>query len=154
MPEARVSDMELAIRYSGVKVCLDKNALYGTIIHINGHIRHIMKRQEKHFSSPASAALAVTLGAAFRAARVARARTRAEAATRARLSPRTVARIESGDVSVSLGGWLAYVESLGLLELFAPVANPASDAQGEALRRLAAPKQPRKSKNTAERYDF
>ena len=113
-----------------------------------------MKRQEKHFASPASTALAVSLGAAFRAARVARSRTRAEAAARARLSARTLARIESGDVSVSLGGWLSYVESLGLLELFAPLANPASDAQGEALRRLAAPRQPRKSSKAAERYDF
>lgn len=113
-----------------------------------------MKRQEKHFASPASAAMAISLGVAFRAARVARARTRAEASTRARLSPRTVARIESGDVSVSLGGWLAYVESLGLLKLFVPLANPASDAQGEAQRRLTAPKQPRKSKKAAQRYDF
>ncbi len=113
-----------------------------------------MKRQEKHFASPASAALAASLGAAFRAARVARSHSRADAAARARLSPRTLARIESGDVSVALGGWLACVEALGLLELFAPVANPASDAQGEALRRLAAPRQPRKSRKAAAHYDF
>jgi transcriptional regulator with XRE-family HTH domain len=93
-----------------------------------------MRRSERHFATPASAALAQDLGAALRAARLARNRTVADGAARARVSPRTLHRIERGDVAVAFGSWLAVIESLGLQQLLAPLARRSSDAVGEALR--------------------
>ncbi len=113
-----------------------------------------MRRTEVHFASPATAGLAKAAGASLRAARVARRRTLDDAAQRARVSRRTLHRIESGDVAVAFGSWLAVMESLGLLQLAAPLANRASDAVGEALRAERAPKRPRKAPSEDMHDDF
>jgi len=113
-----------------------------------------MRRSEKHFATPATAALAKEVGAALRAARVARRRTLDDAAERARVSRRTLHRIESGDVAVAFGSWLAVIDSLGLLQLLSPLGKRASDAIGEALRAERMPKRPRKAPSEDARHDF
>lgn len=113
-----------------------------------------MRRPEKHFATPAAVAVAKAVGTALRAARVARRRTLDDAAQRARVSRRTLHRIESGDVAVAFGSWLAVLESLGLLQLAAPLTIRASDTVGEALRAERTPKRPRKAPSEDTRHDF
>ena len=113
-----------------------------------------MRRTEQHFATPAIAALAKEAGATLRAARIARRRTLDDAAERARVSRRTLHRIESGDVAVAFGSWLAAIESLGLLQLLSPLTKPASDPVGEALRAERGPKRPRKAPSEDKQYDF
>jgi transcriptional regulator with XRE-family HTH domain len=113
-----------------------------------------MRRPEKHFATPATVAVAKEAGATLRAGRVARRRTLDDAAERARVSRRTLHRIESGDVAVAFGSWLAVIESLGLLHLLAPLTKPASDAVGEALRAERTPRRPRKAPSEDKRHDF
>lgn len=113
-----------------------------------------MRRTERHFATPATAALAKAAGVSLRAARVARRRTLDDAAQRARVSRRTLHRIESGDVAVAFGSWLAVMESLGLLQLVAPLADRTNDAVGEGLRAERTPKRPRKAPSEDTRHDF
>jgi transcriptional regulator with XRE-family HTH domain len=113
-----------------------------------------MRRTERHFVTPTIATCAREAGAALRAARLARRRTLADAAERARVSRRTLHRIESGDVAVAFGSWLAAIEALGLLSLLSPLTRPASDAVGEALRAERAPKRARRAPGEDEQHDF
>jgi len=113
-----------------------------------------MRRPAKHFATPAAAALAKEVGSALRAARVARRRTLADAAQRARVGRMTLNRIERGDVAVAFGSWLAVIESLGLQQLLAPLANRTNDAVGEARRAERTPKRPRKAPSEDTRHDF
>lgn len=87
-----------------------------------------MARKETDFATPAAAKAALHLGTLIRQARLARSWTQQGLAERARLSLATLKRMEGGGVEVSLGGWLAAFESLGLLSLFSDLRDPASAA--------------------------
>lgn len=87
-----------------------------------------MRRKESDFATPAATQVAAHLGALVRQARLARSWTQKGLAERARVSLATLKRMEGGAVEVSLGGWLAVFESLGLLPLIAALRDPASAA--------------------------
>lgn len=87
-----------------------------------------MRRREADFASPAVLQTAVHFGGLVRQARLARSWTQQGLAERARISLATLKRMEGGAVEVSLGGWLAVFESLGLLSLFGALRDPASAA--------------------------
>lgn len=87
-----------------------------------------MRRKEADFASPAAMKVGAHLGDLVRQARLARSWTQQGLAERARISLATVKRMEGGAVEVSLGGWLAVFESLGLLSLFSALRDPASAA--------------------------
>lgn len=87
-----------------------------------------MRRREADFASPAVLQTAVHFGGLVRQARLARSWTQQGLAERARISLATLKRMEGGAVEVSLGGWLAVFESLGLLPLFGALRDPASAA--------------------------
>lgn len=61
-------------------------------------------------------------------------------ADRAFTSRSTLQRIEEGDPSVSIGIYAAVLQALGLLEGLANLADPATDALGQALANEALPK--------------
>ena len=61
-------------------------------------------------------------------------------ADRAATSRPTVARIEKGDPSVSVGIVAAVLQSLGLLDRFADVADAAHDVVGQHIAREDLPK--------------
>lgn len=87
-----------------------------------------MRRKEAEFASPAAIKAATHLGDLVRQARLARSWTQQGLAERARISLATLKRLEGGAVEVSLGGWLAVFESLGLLPLFNALQDPTSAA--------------------------
>lgn len=87
-----------------------------------------MRRKEADFATPAATKAAAHLGDLVRQARLARSWTQQGLAERARISLATLKRMEGGAVEVSLGGWLAVFESLGLLPLFSALRDPASAA--------------------------
>lgn len=87
-----------------------------------------MRRKEAEFASPAATKAAAHLGDLVRQARLARSWTQKGLAERARISLATLKRMEGGAVEVSLGGWLAVFESLGLLHLFSALRDPTSAA--------------------------
>mgnify|MGYP003560762378 FL=1 len=85
-----------------------------------------MRRNETDFATPATSKAAGHLGGLVRQARLARSWTQQGLAERARISLATLKRMEGGAVEVSLGGWLAVFESLGLVPLFSALRDPAS----------------------------
>ena len=87
-----------------------------------------MRRKEAEFATSSAVKAAVHLGNLVRQARLARSWTQQDLAERARVSLATLKRMEGGAVEVSLGGWLAVLESLGLLPLIATLQDPASAA--------------------------
>jgi transcriptional regulator with XRE-family HTH domain len=87
-----------------------------------------MRRKEVDFAPPAVVKTASHLGSLVRQARLARSWTQQGLAERARISLATLKRMEGGAVEISLGGWLAVFESLGLLPLFSGLRDPASAA--------------------------
>lgn len=87
-----------------------------------------MKRSEAQFASPAALEAARHLGALLRQGRLARQWTLAEMAERARVSVRTLKRMEQGSPSSSLGAWLAVLERLDLLSLVSSMNDPAAEA--------------------------
>lgn len=93
-----------------------------------------MRRKEAEFATPAATQTAAHLGDLVRQARLARSWTQQGLAERARISLATLKRMESGAVEVSLGGWLAVFESLGLLSLLATLRDPASAALLDATK--------------------
>ena len=93
-----------------------------------------MRRKEVEFATPAAVKIAGHLGDLVRQARLARSWTQQGLAERARISLATLKRMEGGAVEVSLGGWLAVFESLGLLPLFSALQDPASAALLDATR--------------------
>ncbi len=93
-----------------------------------------MRRKEADFATPAVAKTATHLGDLVRQARLARSWTRQALAERARISLATLKRLEGGAVEVSLGGWLAVFESLGLLPLLGRLQDPASAALLDATK--------------------
>ncbi|XAI97131.1 hypothetical protein [Dolichospermum phage Dfl-JY45] len=93
-----------------------------------------MRRKEFDFATPAAQATAAHLGALVRQARLARTWTQQALAERARISLATLKRLEGGAVEVSLGGWLAVFECLGLLHLLGALRDPVSAAVLDATR--------------------
>lgn len=93
-----------------------------------------MRRAESKFVSTPVAALSRELGAAVRAARLARNVTQEHMAERARMSALTWMKVEKGDVSVAMGTWLSALEQTGLLDRLAPLADISGDTHGQALR--------------------
>lgn len=87
-----------------------------------------MRRKEAAFATPAALKTAAHLGDLVRQARLARSWTQQGLAERARISLATLKRLEGGAVEVSLGGWLAVLESLGLLSLLGALRDPTSAA--------------------------
>ena len=113
-----------------------------------------MRRSESKFVSEPAAGVASRLGAAVRAARLARNATQESMAERARMSKLTWLKVEKGDVSVAMGTWLSALEQTGLLDRLDALTNPADDHLGEALRRqqLRARARPAKAKDGE--FDF
>lgn len=87
-----------------------------------------MRRKESDFATPAASNAAAHLAGLVRQARLARSWTQQGLAERARISLATLKRIEGGAVEVSLGGWLAVFECLGILNLVQSIQDPASAA--------------------------
>ena len=87
-----------------------------------------MRRKEADFATPAALKAAAHLGDLVRQARLARSWTQQGLAERARIGLATLKRLEGGAVEVSLGGWLAVLETLGLLPLIDGLRDPASAA--------------------------
>lgn len=87
-----------------------------------------MRKKEADFASPTALKAADHLGSLVRQARLARSWTQQGLAERARIGLATLKRMEGGAVEVSLGGWLAVFESLGLLSLLATLRDPTSAA--------------------------
>jgi transcriptional regulator with XRE-family HTH domain len=111
-----------------------------------------MKRINKEFTSPLLLDTAARLGAAIKLARVARDITQIDCAERAHLSTRSLARIEKGDVSVSLSGWLQALNQVGLMALLEVPATPEKDLVGEIRRNKEL--RSRASKRLGETYEF
>lgn len=97
-----------------------------------------MKRSEEQFASPAAQEAARHLGRLLRQGRLARQWTLAEMAERARVSVRTLKRMEQGSPSSSLGAWLAVLERLELLGLLTSLTDPAAEALLNDTRRKRA----------------
>ena len=114
-----------------------------------------MRRKEVQFASPACKALAARLGESIRLARLARNQTQLDFAERARVSRRTLIRIEAGDLAVSFTGWLSALESASLLALFERAAKPDADAIGRTQRESESRKRARKTPpRVGDNYDF
>lgn len=93
-----------------------------------------MRRKEADFATPAATRAAAHFAGLVRQARLARSWTQQGLAERARISLATLKRMEGGAVEVSLGGWLAVFESLGLLPLLRALRDPASAALLDATK--------------------
>jgi len=97
-----------------------------------------MRKKEADFATAAATKAATHLGDLVRQARLARSWTQQGLAERARIGLATLKRVEGGAVEVSLGGWLAVLEVLGLLPLIDALRDPASAALLDATRRRRA----------------
>jgi transcriptional regulator with XRE-family HTH domain len=113
-----------------------------------------MRRSEAKFVSADAAQVAAQLGAAIRAARLARNATQENMAERGRMSPLTWLRIEKGDVSVAMGTWLSALEQTGLLSKLGNAADPSNDPVGEQLRQARMRVRARPDAASNEDYDF
>lgn len=83
------------------------------------------------------------LGANIHEARMRRRLPMSVVAERASTSRPTLSRLEKGDPSVSIGIYAAVLQSLGLLEDFTLLADPARDSVGQLLATEALPKRAR-----------
>lgn len=116
-----------------------------------------MRHPEAAFASPASSATASELGRGIRMARLARNMTQADFAERARLSIKTLQRIELGDPAVSFASWLSAMEIAALLPALRRAADPNADARGKAQRELEQRKRAtgsRRKTTEPDAYDF
>jgi transcriptional regulator with XRE-family HTH domain len=113
-----------------------------------------MRRAESNFVMPKATEVAVRLGAAIRAARLARNVTQENIAERARMSPLTWLKIERGEVSVAMASWLSALEQVGLLSVLGAAVSPEADPLGAALRREQARARARPSPAAVADYDF
>lgn len=110
-----------------------------------------MKRNNSDFTPPELHTRAQTLGQALKQARIARDLTRQDCAERAHISASTLARIENGDVAVSLSAWLMAMNQVGLLGLLDAASNPDNDVIGAVRRKREVRQRARKVKGL---YDF
>ena len=95
-----------------------------------------------HPSAKARKALG-KLGADIRDARRRRHLPMALVADRAFTSRATLHRVEQGDPSVSMGIYASVLQTLGLLEGLAALADPANDPMGRTLAEESLPKRVR-----------
>ena len=93
-----------------------------------------------HLPPPSARRAVRKLGEDIRAARLARRLPMALVADRAATSRPTVARIEQGDHSVSIGIVAAVLQALNLVDRLAEVADPARDTLGLDIARDQLPK--------------
>lgn len=85
-------------------------------------------------SAPAAvAAVAERLGSNIHTARLRRHWTVEELAAKAGVSKETLVRVEGGRLTTALGAYIAVLWALGLHHAVAEVADPHTDAEGEAL---------------------
>lgn len=87
-----------------------------------------MRRTSTDYATIASLNTAKHLGTLVKNARKARGWSQQSLAERARISINTMNRLEKGNVSISLGTWLAVFERLGLLVKLDQLQDPVSDA--------------------------
>lgn len=85
------------------------------------------------------------LGGLVRQARLAHGMTVQTLSLDARVSLATVKRIEAGSLSVSLGGWLAVLQAVSLLQRVAAIRDPIAQAlhEGTGARRGGRRRWPR-----------
>jgi transcriptional regulator with XRE-family HTH domain len=93
-----------------------------------------------HRPPPATRRTLRKLGEDIRAARLCRNLTMEVVAGRSATSRPTISRIEKGDPSVSIGIVASVLQSLGLLEHLADVADPSQDEIGQNIAREQLPK--------------
>jgi transcriptional regulator with XRE-family HTH domain len=93
-----------------------------------------------HHPSAATRKTLAKLGADMRDARKRRRLPMALVADRAFTSRSTLQRIEEGDPAVGIGIYAAVLHALGLLEGLGLIADPATDAVGQALATETLPK--------------
>ena len=110
-----------------------------------------MKRVNADFTPPELHQRAQALGQALKLARIARDLTRQDCAERAHISPSTLARIEGGDVAVSMAAWLMAMNQVGLIGLLEAPSQPENDVIG-TLRRKGEVRQ--RVRKTGGEYDF
>jgi len=96
-----------------------------------------------HYPPPAAKRAVRNLGADIREARLRRRLTMEIVAGRAATSRPTIARIERGDTSVSMGIVASVLQSLGLVDNLGQVANSFHDDVGQRISRDDLPKRAR-----------
>ncbi len=87
-----------------------------------------MRRSSADYATSTTMNSAKHLAGLVKNARKARGWSQESLAERARISPATMNRLEKGNVSISLGTWLAVMDRLGLLHKLDQLQDPVSDA--------------------------
>ncbi len=113
-----------------------------------------MRRSENQFVTAKAREAARRLGAAIRAARLARNLTQADLAQRASISALTLLKIERGEPSVAMASWLLVLERVGLLSLLDAPSDVTQDPVGEAARQQQQRKRARATKKDADAFDY
>lgn len=103
-----------------------------------------MQRPELNFATAETLKSATKLGAAIKQARLARNYNRTDFATRAKISPATLDRLEKGDVAVRFGAWLLALQFCNLLHLLDQASNVEADKLGAYVRSQQLRKRVRK----------
>jgi transcriptional regulator with XRE-family HTH domain len=107
------------------------------------------------FSLPLPVAEAIReLGHRIRIARLRRGWSVIELAAKAGLSRNTLAKMERGSPSPSLGDWYAVIWLLGLDKTLLNVADPEQDSHGKALEAARRPRRAAKPRAVSDEYDF
>ena len=112
------------------------NALWSFIV----HLKHKMKSLSASTLPVAARKALAKLGADIAVARKKRRISTVSMAERAFLSRSTLARIEKGDPSVSMGAYLSVLAILGLVRHFGQVADRTNDTLGLDLDEDRLPK--------------
>ncbi|NOU26015.1 MAG: helix-turn-helix transcriptional regulator [Methylotenera sp.] len=106
-----------------------------------------MQRPELNLATTETLQSASKLGGAIKQARLARNFNRTDFATRAKISPATLDRIEKGDVAVRFGAWLLALQFCNLLHLLDQASNVDADKLGAHVRSQQLRKRVRKVSN-------
>lgn len=109
-----------------------------------------MRRKEEKFATPQVRSTAQRLAASIKTARLARNMTQAASAERAKMSGLTWLKIEKGDVSVSMGSWLAALECVGMLDTLDQISAQLPPPTTTVTDRQRA----RPSKARSDAFDF
>ena len=104
--------------------------MYNTLCNLIIHLKHNMKSHSISTLPVAARKALAKLGADIAVARKKRRISTVSMAERAFLSRSTLARIEKGDPSVSMGAYLSVLAILGLVKHFGQVADRANDTLG------------------------
>ena len=114
--------------------------MYNTLCNLIIHLKHNMKSLSISTLPVAARKALAKLGADIAVARKKRRISTVSMAERAFLSRSTLARIEKGDPSVSMGAYLSVLAILGLVKHFGQVADRANDTLGLDLDEDRLPK--------------